>query len=204
MKLNPAIIFSILFLTLVSFRISAQTKPELEVGIGIVDISGDSAIILDPLHVKVVVFRQGAVQFALVECEIAVIQSNISQAAREKASKKTGIAYTNICVAATHTQMFQPHKDIESAVVEAVLKAQAAFQLVTMKTALGQEFNVSFNRRYFMKDGSVVFNPMFLNPDIVRPVGPIPRISIPIPGCHGPAPKLCRSRSGLGKAIVKN
>lgn len=173
MKLNPVIFLSILFLTFVSFRISAQTKPELEVGIGIVDISGDSAVILDPLHVKAVVFRQGPVNFALVECDVSHIPSNITYLAREHASLKTGISINNICVAATHTHMDTPHKDIETAVIQAITKALASMQPVSIKTALGQEFNVSFNRRYFMKDGSVVFNPMFLNPDIVRPAGPI-------------------------------
>ena len=179
MKIKLIILLNIIFLSFITFRTTAQTISELEIGIGIVDISGDSAVILDPLHVKAVVFRQGPIQFALVECDVSGVRSAITIPAREKASLKTGIPYDNICVAGTHTHMDSPHKDVLPAVVQAISEAQAALQPVNIKTALGQEFNVSFNRRYFMKDESVVFNPMFLNPDIVRPAGPIdPEVGI--------------------------
>lgn len=167
------ILICIQFFSVITSRITAQTKSEFEIGVGIVDISGDSAIILDPLHVKAVVFRQGIVQFALVECDVLEVSTEITIPAREYASLKTGIPFNNICIAATHTHMATEHKDIVPAVIQAISEAQAALQPVNFKTAIGQEFNVSFNRRYFMKDGTVVFNPMFLNPDIVRPVGPI-------------------------------
>jgi hypothetical protein len=90
--------------------------------------------------------------------------------------------------------MTRPHKDVIPAIVEAVSLAQSAAKPVKLKSALGQQFNVSFNRRYFMKDGSVVFNPMFLNPDIVRPVGPIdPEVGIVMltdPGTDKPVASL--------------
>ncbi len=162
----------VLYCSLLSVLGMAQTPP-LEMGVGYVDISGDSAVILDTLHVKAVVFRQGAIEFALVECDIAKVGSDITVPAREKASLSTGIPYSNICVAATHTHMYLPHKDIVIAVEQAVVKAKRALKPVTIKSGIGQEFNVAFNRRYFMKDGSVVFNPMFLNPEIVRPAGTI-------------------------------
>lgn len=60
-----------------------------------------------------------------------------------------------------------------AAIVKAVKLAQADLKAVSLTSGVGQEFNVAHNRRYFMKDGSVNFNPMFLNPNIVRPAGPI-------------------------------
>jgi hypothetical protein len=57
--------------------------------------------------------------------------------------------------------------------VETIQAAKAAAQPVRLQAGSGQQYTISFNRRYFMKDGSVMFNPMFLNPDIVRPAGPI-------------------------------
>src|SRR5439155_26124104 len=39
--------------------------------------------------------------------------------------------------------------------------------------AIGQETGLSFNRRFHMKDGSVGWNPGKLNPNILRPAGPI-------------------------------
>ena len=142
-------------------------------GVGIVDISGDSAIILDPLHVKAVVLRQGDEQMALVECDVQEISNEWSFPARQIISLKTGIPVSNICISSTHNHMGSPNKDLQTAVIKAVYDARQNLKPVKLKSTTAQQFNVSFNRRYFMKDGTVVFNPMFLNPDIVRPAGPI-------------------------------
>jgi len=173
-----------ILLSLVSFSIlaagkSMQNKGDLEVGVGVVDISGENAVILDPLHVRATVFRQGSAQFAIVECEVGAISKDLTIPAREKTALKTGIPFTNIIVAATHTHKSHPVKDLLPAIVQAVAEGQAALTPVRLKSALGQQFNVSYNRRYYMKDGTIVFNPMFLNPNIVRPVGPIdPEVGI--------------------------
>lgn len=178
MNLNRILAISLLFMSSLAFS-QSMNKASLEVGIGIVDISGDDAVILDPLHVKAVVIRQGTEQLALVECDVTGVSSEVTSVARQEASQKTGIPYNNICVSATHTHMANSTRDIKTAVIQAITDAQAALKTVKLKSGIGQQFNVSFNRRYFMKDGSVVFNPMFLNPDIVRPAGPIdPEIGI--------------------------
>ena len=172
-KKNKAKIISILnlilFLTLAFCQITPN-KNNLEVGIGVVDISGDSAVILDPIHVKAIVIRQGAEQFALDEYDVTEISNEFTSHARQIASLKTDIQYNNTCVAATHTPMASPRKDLKTAVIQTISEAQSALKPVNLKSSLEQQFNVSFNHRYFMKDGSVVFNPMFLNPDIVRPI----------------------------------
>jgi neutral ceramidase len=173
MKSKIIITLSIIFFSSLAYCQIVPAKSNLEVGIGVVNISGDSAIILDPIHVKAVVLRQGDEQIALVECDMTEISNEMTSPARKLASVKTGIPYNKICIAATHTHMDSPHKDLQMAVVKAITEAKANMKPVSLKSALGQQFNVSFNRRYFMKDGSVVFNPMFLNPDIVRPAGPI-------------------------------
>jgi hypothetical protein len=50
---------------------------------------------------------------------------------------------------------------------------------VTLKSGYAHEDRLSFNRRFHMKTGPVVFNPGHLNPDIVRPAGPIdPQVGI--------------------------
>lgn len=173
MKMKIIISVSLLFISLLAFCQVSPTKSSLEVGVGIVDITGDSAVVLDRIHVKAVVLRQGAEQIALVECDATGISDEMATSARQIASLKTGIPYNNICVAATHTHMASPSKDLKTAVIQAITDAQTNLKNVMLKSAIGQQFNVSFNRRYYMKDGSVVFNPMFLNPDIVRPAGPI-------------------------------
>ena len=151
----------------------AVINTQLEAGIGIVDITAENAFILDPLHVKAIVFRQGETQIAMVACDVIGVSESLTRPVREKVSERTGIPVENICIAATHTHMDNPRKELEPAIIQAIIDAQAALTPVKLESALGQQFNVSFHRRYFMRDGTVVFNPMFLNPDIVRPVGPI-------------------------------
>lgn len=151
-------------------RVSDQDQ-ELKVGFGVVDITGEDAYVLDPLNVKALVIRQGDIQVAMIACDAGGVSKNLTDPLREQLSQETGIPAANIVIAATHTHMANARKDLEPAILKAVVKAQASLKPVQVQSVLGQQFNISFHRRYFMKDGSVVFNPMFLNPDIVRPVG---------------------------------
>jgi hypothetical protein len=154
-------------------------EPGLEVGVAVVDITAENAVVLDPLNVKAVVFRQGPQEFAIVECDQTGLDTDTSGPARSEASAKTAIPYANICVAATHTHMASAHKPLIPAIIKAIVDAQAAAAPVKLEAGSGLQYTISFNRRYFMKDGKVMFNPMFLNPDIVRPVGPIdPEVGI--------------------------
>lgn len=178
-KVKLILVIALICISSLAFCQNVPNGNIFEVGVGIIDISGDSAVILDPIHVKAVVMRQGEEQIALVECDITGVSNDVTSSARKIASLNTGIPYSNICVAATHTHMASPSKDIKTAVIQAISMAHTNLKPVKLKSALGQQFNVSFNRRYFMKDGTVVFNPMFLNPDIVKPAGPIdPEIGI--------------------------
>ena len=162
---------SICFLLTLAFV--SNSLVAMEVGVATVDITGDGAMILDPLNVKAVFLRQGSEQIAIAVCDVGGVSRDVTSLARQRASAKTGIAYSNICVAATHTHMAKPHKDLVDPVVEAIVKAQAAAKPVKLAGGIGVVYNVSFNRRYWMKNGKVMFNPMFLNPDIVCPAGPI-------------------------------
>ena len=176
MKALLTLLVIILFssIALLSCTSLGNKEMTLEVGVSRSDISGEEAEILDPLMVKAVVFRQGDEIFSIVDCDIIEIQREVSRPAREQAARATGIPYENICVAATHTHMAVAVKEnLVPIIVETIVKAKENLKPVSMKSGVGKEFTVAFNRRYYMKDGSVRFNPMFLNPDIVRPVGPI-------------------------------
>lgn len=160
----------------------------------------------DPLHAKAIVFQQGYQSAALVFCDISKISPDVSRHARERASEKTGIPASNILVAATHSHTGplyfgalrnhfhdlavakhgkDPHDEIDypgvlvEKVVDAVAAAHATARPVRVETGTAQQLGLSFNRRFHMKDGSVRMNPGKLNPDIVRPAGPIdPEVGI--------------------------
>jgi len=47
------------------------------------------------------------------------------------------------------------------------------YWLLPIGIGMGHEDRLTFNRRYWMKDGTVRTNPGYKNPDIVRPAAPI-------------------------------
>ncbi|HEY7154743.1 MAG TPA: neutral/alkaline non-lysosomal ceramidase N-terminal domain-containing protein [Gemmataceae bacterium] len=154
----------------------------------------------DPLQAKALVFRQGDERAALVFCDLVGIARDVSDRARQTAAKKTGIPATNILIAATHShtgplymgalrQYFHertvadkgadPHERIDypaflaEKIAEAIDKAHKSARPVALSAGMTRQEGLSFNRRFHMKDGTVRFNPGKLNPDIVRPAGPI-------------------------------
>lgn len=154
----------------------------------------------DPLQAKAVFLQQDDTQVALVFCDLIGIYRPVSDQARRLVSQRTGIPISNLLIAGTHshtgplywdalrTYFHQlalaqngrdPHEAIDypawlaERVARAVGKAKAAAVPVTLATGITKQTGLSFNRRFHMKDGSVVFNPGKLNPDIVAPAGPI-------------------------------
>jgi neutral ceramidase len=165
-----------------------------------------SSGIHDSLWAKAIVIQQGKTKFAFVFCDLIGITAEISTTARVVASKKTGIPVENILIAATHSHTgplfygFQhnyfhnkaieskgidPHEKIDypnfliNQIKTAIITANASLKPIKIQIGIGKQENLSFNRRYYMKDGKVVFNPGPLNPDIVGPAGPIdPQVGI--------------------------
>ncbi len=154
----------------------------------------------DPLLVKAMVLRQGDVSAAIVTCDLIGIPESVTARIREGASGVTGIPSENIAIAATHTHtgplyygvfrdLFHeravaaegedPHDpspyvdQLVEQTVAAIAAAENALAPADMWTSNAREERLSFNRRFYLRDGSVRFNPGKLNPEIVAPAGPI-------------------------------
>jgi neutral ceramidase len=154
----------------------------------------------DPLKAKALVFQQGATRAALVACDLLGMPQSLSLEVRKRASARTGIPASNIAISATHThtgplfageraRIFSEQaaakygKDPLAAVnypdtlrdklVDVIVQANARLSPTTMEFVRTEDDRLSFNRRYHLKDGTVRFNPGVLNPEIVRPAGPI-------------------------------
>jgi hypothetical protein len=154
----------------------------------------------DPLYAKVIVLRQGDEQAALVFCDLIGISREISDHACKLASEKTGIAASNIVIACTHSHTGplysgalrrhfhdlavaqhgrDPHEQVDypaelaAKLADAIGQAHAAAAPSRLHAGIAAETRLSFNRRFHMKDGTVVCNPGKLNSNIVRPAGPI-------------------------------
>ena len=154
----------------------------------------------DPLQAKAVVLRQDGRRAALVLCDLIGLPLDVSRRARLAAEQQTGIPAPNILVAATHTHTgplyfgtlrgqfhnratskagSDPHETIDYStqlvekLARVIARAQDALRPVKIQAGVGKQTGLSFNRRFHMKKGPVRFNPGKLNPDIVRPAGPI-------------------------------
>ena len=155
----------------------------------------------DSLWAKAMILEQGKDKFAFVFCDLIGLTVEVSANARLQASEKTGIPVKNILIAAAHSHTgplfygFQhtyfhnralaankgqdPHERIDYTrflirqIVAAIVKANGGIHPVQLVAGVGEQKGLSFNRRYYMKHGPVLFNPGPLNPDIAGPAGPI-------------------------------
>ena len=141
--------------------------------------------VLDDLEVRAVVLKSGGEYAAIIQFDLLCINYKIYRAI-EKLVKKAdikNISIKNLLICATHTHTapdingdVNSEKFIEFAAAKAVEALEDAAEELTPGELLGgmaEDHRFIFNRRYWMKDGTVVTNPGKLNPDIVRPEGEI-------------------------------
>jgi len=155
--------------------------------------------VLDPLHAHAVVVQAGDQAVALVSCDLIFPSRRITARVREVVAARTCVPGPNVLVHCTHThtgpmvdRQFLPDDDeydkrisrgrAHEAYLDllperiASVVCQAARNLAPAPGAgwgVGKEETIAFNRRYHMRDGSVRTNPGRLNPDIVKPAGPV-------------------------------
>jgi neutral ceramidase len=160
----------------------------------------------NPLHAKAIVLCQGDTSAALVFCDIIGLSLDVSSRVRRIAAKRTGIPAENILIAATHSHTgplyfgaLREHfhdlaiaehgsdpcekvdysSELVKKIVKVITQADTEAEPVRLKAGIAEQQNLSFNRRFYMKNGTVRFNPGVMNPDIVRPAGPIdPEVGI--------------------------
>ena len=58
-------------------------------------------------------------------------------------------------------------------IAQSIIQANAALKPAKLSFGKGHEDSISFNRRFFMTDGTVGWNPGLHNPKIIKPAGPI-------------------------------
>ncbi len=190
-----------------------MTTQPLQAGVAVADITPPigyrmcgyfnerlSTGVLNPLHAKAVVLRQGDIRAALVFCDLIGLSPDVSRRARRQAEQETGIPADNILLAGTHSHTGPLYfdalrdychekaiakqgkdlcesrdypSDLVAGIVQAIKDAESKVCPVQAQASVAQQQGLSFNRRFHMKDGTVRFNPGVLNPDIIRAAGPI-------------------------------
>lgn len=148
----------------------------------------------DDLHAKAIVIASGDQRAALVACDLIGIPPEVIEEARALIQTSTGIPAGNVMISATHSHTGplipgggaresayggdletarQYRAELPGKIAESVRLANAHLTPARVSFGKGREDGISFNRRYFMKDGTVGWNPGKLNPKIVKPAGPI-------------------------------
>ena len=190
-------------------RVLAQTSG-LYAGAAQVDITpgqaayphyrGPSTGVHDRLYAKALVMRAGDQRMAIVVCDLLWIERQLSSKVRLLASKKTGIPYSNILIAATHshtspayhsnirelTGSLRPPYDKDEDIGEddyarsliiniakAIEDANNTATAVLAASATPAVQDLGVNRRFLMHDGKVQTNPGMGNPGILRSAGPV-------------------------------
>ncbi len=142
--------------------------------------------ILDDLQVNVLALQCGEVKTILVSVDHLGIAQKIADMYRQSVSEATGVPADNVIISATHTHtgpdislisenelVIEYTKFTERRISDAAKLAVDDLKDARMGYGKGVAPNVSFIRRYVMKDGSIKTNPGVNNPDIVKPVGEI-------------------------------
>lgn len=144
----------------------------------------------DPLHAKAIVFRQGDVKAALVLVDLCGVAADLTARVRERVG-------ADVVVAATHTHTgpeyyrdlrehlarAKPGSYAERLIEEtakAVIEADASAKPARLRAGKGlQETEVSFSRRFVMKDGTTKTWANFKDPNTVKAEGPIdPEVAV--------------------------
>ena len=155
----------------------------------------------DPLTTKAMVVQDGDVTFAFVGNDLCSVPRDLTDLARLRASRLTGMPAANIVITATHTHGgpeylgplreflhqramkanngIDPHEPIDyrKQLVErwadAIAAAWSNRQPASLELVIPRLEGIAHNRRYWMKDGSVGWNPRKGDTNIFRPAGPV-------------------------------
>jgi neutral ceramidase len=150
--------------------------------------------VLDDLYAKALVLEKDGARAALVACDLISVSAPVVSEARKLIERDTGLRAEQVMISATHTHSgpymlsgsgrdsaFGAQMEIEKQyiaslpgkIAESVRLAAANLAPARVSAAVMKEDAVSFNRRFVMRDGTVGWNPGRLNPNVVRPAGPI-------------------------------
>jgi len=171
--------------------------------------------VLDPLYSKAMVIESGGERAALVVLDLISIRRAITDQTRAAIEKILGIRAGYIMISATHAhtgpELANPAESgsgltgqrrlvadyvdaLPGKIVESVRLANERLQAARLNVAESRCEDLTFNRRYFMRDGSVGWNPGKQNPDIVMPAGPsdpeVKLLYVEKPGAAGPTQSI--------------
>src|SRR5688572_30648295 len=148
----------------------------------------------DDLYAKALVLEQGGTQVAFVVCDLISLSRPIVEQARRLITDSSRVHGKNVMMSATHSHTgpvlhggstrnaaqggeedvaVKYAEELPWLIAESVKLAAKRLTNAVVSAAIGYEEHLSFNRRFFMRDGTVAWNPGKANTNIVRAAGPI-------------------------------
>ena len=148
--------------------------------------------VLDPLYARVAVIESGDEQIAFVQLDTLSVRWTHAQDIRGRVQEQYGFPGDHVMVAATHNhagpavancgEVRRDEAYIEQLTARAVSAfGQALENMQQAEVGLGScsEFNVGYNRRVIMRDGTVRTHGNFNDPDALCMEGPIdPEVAV--------------------------
>ena len=149
--------------------------------------------VLDPLFSKAMVLETEGGRAALVTLDLISITREVTDHARAMIEQAAGIPGDRVMISATHAhtgpqlagrgaatrdlggnqQLAVAYTEaLPAKISESVRQAAGKLQPAQLSAARGRCENLTFNRRYFMRDGTVGWNPGKRNPNIALAAGP--------------------------------
>lgn len=135
----------------------------------------------DPLHARCLVLDNAETKIALVTCDSCMIPREIYDAAKDKASRATGIPTNHILCSATHTHTavtvgptFQSlvQEDyidfLAQRIAEGIIQADSQLEPARIGWAMGNNPRQVFNRRWYLRPGTPIADPFDRGTDRVR------------------------------------
>jgi len=148
----------------------------------------------DDLHAKALVLQEGTTKVAFVVCDLISLPKSTVEEARRIIGAESRVPGENVMMSATHSHTgpvlgggsarnaaqggesdiaMRYVAKLPKLIAESVRLAENNLTNANAFAAWGRMEGLSFNRRYFLRDGTVAWNPGKLNTNIVHAAGPI-------------------------------
>jgi neutral ceramidase len=139
--------------------------------------------VYDDLYASAIVLDDGGSRVVLVACDLCYLTEEMALPIRRDIAARAGVPLDSVLISSTHTHTgpvtegpladMEYLKDIQGKIADAAVEACAHLAPWSPYYGSGTDCRFAFNRRYLMKDGSVMTNPGLDNPAVVGPAGTV-------------------------------
>ena len=148
--------------------------------------------VLDPLFARAAVFESGGERIGFVQLDTLFVPASLAAEVRERISRGCGFPGGNIMLAATHNHAGPAVDDVGAVqcdhayvetltgkLVDAFGRALAGMEPAEIGFARSFEFDVAYNRRMVMRDGTARTHGRFTDPEALCVEGPVdPEVAV--------------------------